>query len=65
MHQLTPEQLNYRLRNGRLTFSNYVDWMTAKWVKPKHWAEGNNKRYRLTNAGLAEARRLSLDQGLG
>jgi hypothetical protein len=62
-YQLTAEQLAYIFKgNSQPAFENHVDFLTAAWSNRKRkWhrlEERKSKRYHLTEAGFAEARRL-------
>ncbi len=54
--RLGPELLDRRRRDGTLTFSNRVDWLTARWTM-RRLHSGSKKHYRLTEEGHNEAKR--------
>jgi hypothetical protein len=56
-YTLTPAQLSYVTDGGKNAFSNYVDWLTARWTEWKIH-RGKNKAYELTDHGHAEADKL-------
>jgi hypothetical protein len=50
-------QRSYVTDSGKNAFSNYVDWLTAKWTQLRIH-QGRNKTYELTDHGHAEADKL-------
>lgn len=56
---LTPAQLALELPDGRLAFSNYVDWLTAN-LTQRGMHRGGNKTYELTERGRRAAARVKV-----